>query len=90
MVVGTKGFIAWSYATIYSSIRNACKNIYIKIFVHTIGIILMVIGIYFLITTMPSIASVAGLFMTFIGLFIIVIPLGVDDEHDVDLNERKR
>jgi len=78
MVVGTKGFIAWFEALIYNKIRNACKNIYVKISVHTIGILLMVVGIYFLIITMPSLASIAGLLLIIIGLVIFVIPLGVE------------
>jgi Ca2+/Na+ antiporter len=78
MVVGTKGFIAWFEALIYNKIRDACKNFYVKIFVHSIGILLMVIGIYFLITTMLSFASIAGLFLIIIGLVIFVIPLGVE------------
>ena len=78
MVVGTKGFISWFEALIYNKIRDACKNIYVKISVHTIGILLMVVGIYFLITTMPSLASITGLFLIIIGLVIFVIPLGLE------------
>ena len=78
MVVGTKGFIAWLYAIVYNPIRNASKNIYVKIFVHTIGILLIVAGIYFLIIMIPSLASIVGLLLIFIGLFIFLIPLGVE------------
>ena len=78
MVIGTKGFIAWFELLVYYKLRNACKNIYVKISVHTIGILLMVAGVYFLITTMPSLASIAGLFLIVIGLVIFVIPLGVE------------
>jgi hypothetical protein len=78
MVVGIKGFIAWFEALVYRKLRNACKNIYVKISVHTIGILLMVVGIYFLITTLPSLTSIAGLFLIVIGLVIFVIPLGVE------------
>ena len=82
MYVGTRGFIAWLYAVIYNPMRNACKNIYIKTVVHTIGIIVMIAGIYFLITTMPSLAGIAGLFLIVIGLFIFVVPLGVDSDQN--------
>ena len=78
MVFGTKGFIAWFEVLVYSKLRDACKNIFVKISVHTIGVLLMITGIYFLITTMPSLASIAGLFLIIIGLVIFVIPLGVE------------
>ena len=78
MVVGTEGFVAWFEAIIYNKIRRACKNIFLKIFVHSIGVLLMLAGIYFLITTMPSITSIAGLFLFFIGLFVFLIPVGVE------------
>jgi len=78
VVVGTEGFVAWFEAIIYNKIRRACKNIFLKIFVHSIGVLLMLAGIYFLITTMPSITSIAGLFLFFIGLFVFLIPVGVE------------
>ena len=74
---GYRGYIAWFYAIIYNKIREACKNIFLKIFVHSLGLILMIVGIYFLIITMPSIISIGGLIIIFIGLFIFLIPLGV-------------
>jgi hypothetical protein len=77
MIVGERGFIAWFEAIIYNKIRRACKNIFAKIFVHIVGMLLMIGGIYFLITTMPSMTSVAGLFLIIIGLFVFLIPLGV-------------
>jgi hypothetical protein len=78
MVFGTKGFIAWFEVLIYRKLRNASKNIYVKIAVHTIGVLLIITGIYFVITTIPSLASIAGLFLIIIGLVIFVIPLGVE------------
>ena len=78
MVVGKRGFITWFEAVIYNKIRNACKNILIKIFVHSLGVLLMMAGIYFLITTMLSLTSIAGLFLIIIGLVVFLIPLGVE------------
>jgi succinate-acetate transporter protein len=78
MVIGSRGFIAWFEAVIYNKIRRACKNIFLKIFIHSIGVLLIMAGIYFLITTMPSMTSIAGLFLIFIGLFVFLIPLGVE------------
>jgi len=78
MAFGTRGFIAWFEAIIYNKIRELCKNIFVKIFVHSIGVLLMMAGIYSLITSIPSITSIAGLFLFFIGLFVFLIPLGVE------------
>jgi hypothetical protein len=69
-VIGTEGFVAWLYAVIYNRILNACKNILIKLTIHIIGVILMILGIYFLIATMPSLTSIAGLFLLLIGQFL--------------------
>ncbi len=76
MIVGKEGFVAWFEATIYNKIREACKNIFMKIFVHILGLLLMIIGIYFLIATMPSFTSIAGSFLILIGLVVFLIPLG--------------
>jgi hypothetical protein len=72
-----EGFISWFYAVIFNKIRNACKNIFLKMFVHSLGALLMIAGLYFLITTMPSITSAEGLILFFIGFIIFLIPLGV-------------
>ena len=77
MVYGASGFVAWFEAIIYNRIRKACKNILIKIFVYLLGSIFMIIGLYLLILTMPSFTSIAGLFLTLIGLVIFLIPVGV-------------
>jgi hypothetical protein len=75
--IGTKGFVAWFEAVIYNKIRKACKNILVKIFVHSAGLLFMVAGIYFLIVTIPSFTSMAGLFLIFMGVFVFLIPVGV-------------
>ena len=79
MVVGTRGFIAWSEAGVYNKIREACKNIFVRVFVHAVGLLLIIGGLYFLIATMPSLTSVAGLFLSIIGLCIFCIPLGITE-----------
>ena len=78
MIYGKAGFIAWFYAVIYVRLRDACKNIYVKIVVHSIGVIAIVVGLFYLITTMPSMISIFGMFLVFIGLVIFFIQLGVD------------
>jgi membrane protein YdbS with pleckstrin-like domain len=75
-VIGTRGFVAWFYAVVYNRILAACKNIFVKISMHLIGLIAIVVGLYFLILTMPSIASVGGLVLLLIGLVVFVIPFG--------------
>lgn len=77
MVIGTEGFVAWFEAILYNRIRKACKNIIIKLFIHSIGLIFMISGMYFLIATMPSFKSIAGLFLIIIGLVVFLIPIGV-------------
>lgn len=78
MVYGKAGFIAWFYAIIYVRVRESCKNIYVKILVHSIGVIAIVVGLFYLITTMPSMTSILGMILVFIGLVIFFIPLGVN------------
>ncbi|MCK5260762.1 MAG: hypothetical protein KAJ44_01105 [Thermoplasmatales archaeon] len=78
MVIGKAGFIAWFYAIIYVRVREVCKNIYLKILVHSIGLITMIIGMFYLITTMPSFKSIIGMFLIFIGFVIFLTPLGID------------
>ena len=53
------------------------KNIFIKIFIYLLGLILMIIGIYFLIATIPSFTSIGGLFLSLVGFVIFTIPIGV-------------
>jgi len=78
MVYGAAGFIAWFEIAIYNRVRKACKNIFIKIFAHLLGLISMLLGIYLLIATMPSITSIGGLFLSLIGFVIFLIPIGVN------------
>ena len=78
MVYGSRGQIAWFYGIVYEWVRNTCKNIYIKIIVHSIGIILMVFGLFYFITYFMAPGSAYGMIMMFAGLIIFLTPLGVD------------
>ena len=78
MVHGKAGFIAWFNAVIYNRLREACKNIFVKLLVHSIGIITIVVGMFYLISAMPSFTSIFGMFLVFIGFFIFLIPFGTD------------
>ena len=78
MVIGKAGFIAWFEGIMYNRVRKACKNMFIKIFIHLLGLILIILGIYLLIVTMPSFTSIAGMFLGLIGLVIFLIPLGAN------------
>jgi len=78
MVYGKTEFIAWFYAIIHNRLRKTCKNIYVKLLVHSIGVIIMVAGMFYLITAMPSMISIFGMFLAFIGLVIFLIPFGTD------------
>jgi len=79
-VVGTKGFVAWFYILVYSRIVKACKNIYVRIIVHSLGLIVTISGLFAFIATMPSLTSALGLFLLLIGLVVFVIPFGVNAE----------
>jgi hypothetical protein len=78
MVYGKEGFIAWFYAVVYVAVRNACKNIFLKVLVHSIGVIAIIIGMFYFITTMPSMTSIQGMLLMFIGFVVFLIPLNVD------------
>jgi hypothetical protein len=78
MVFGKEGFIAWFYAVIYVAVRNACKNIYLKVLLHSIGVIAIIIGMFYFITTLPSMTSIPGMLLMFIGFIIFLNPLGVN------------
>jgi len=76
--IGTGGFISWFYAVIYVNIRKACKNIIIRLLIHIIGLILMILGLNYLITTFPSAISASSIFLILIGFFVFMIPMGDD------------
>ena len=78
MVYGSRGFIAWFYAIIYVNLIKACKNIFVKSLLYLIGMILMIVGLFYLITTMPSFTSISGVILAFIGLFIFLVPFGAN------------
>lgn len=78
--IGTKGFVAWFYAVIYMRIVCACKNIFVRITIHSIGLIAIIIGLFALISTMPSSTSIIGLFMILIGIVVFVTPFGANVE----------
>ena len=76
--IGTGGFISWFYAVVYVNIRKACKNIIIRLIVHTIGLLLMILGLNYLITTFPSAISASSILLILIGFVIFLIPMGDD------------
>ncbi len=80
-IVGSEGFVAWFYAIIYNKIRNACKNIIVKVVIHAIGLIMIIFGLHAIISTMPSFTSVMGVFLIFLGLVAFVIPFGVKNKN---------
>ena len=77
MVLGARGFIAWFEAGVYDKLRNACKNIFMKIFVHGIGVLVMIFGLYYLLIAMPSLTSIVGLLLLVFGFVVFVLPMGV-------------
>jgi len=78
-LIGSDGFVAWTYAYIYLKIRNACKNnIYVKLFVHSIGLAAMILGLFLLVSTIPSVTSILGVIIALFGLVAFFTPLGLD------------
>jgi hypothetical protein len=78
MVYGREGFVAWFYAIVYKKIQSICKNIYIKIGIHSIGMIMMVFGAYLMITAMPSLTSILGMLLMFLGIVVFALPFGAE------------
>jgi hypothetical protein len=74
----TGGFVAWFEAILYNRVRVACRNIFVKLFVHAFGVLLMLGGLYYLLTNLLSVTGVGGMLLFFIGLLVFMIPLGVE------------
>jgi len=79
-IIGTDSFVAWFNSLIYMRVVRACKNIFVRIFAHSIGLIITIIGLFYLISTIPSITSILGMFLVFIGIVIFVTPFGINAE----------
>ena len=80
-IIGTRDFIAWFYAIIYMRVVRVCKKyFFVKITIHTIGLIIIIIGLYAFITSILLKLSIYGLFLIFAGIIIFVIPFGVNAE----------
>ena len=54
------------------------KRIYVKLFVHSIGLIAMIVGLFLLITTLPSLLSIFGVSIALCGLVTFFTPLGLE------------
>ena len=80
-VIGSDGFVAWFYAIFYMKVVKACRNIVVRMFIYSIGIIIIIIGLFYFILTMPSIISIIGMFMILIGVIVFITPFGVNAEH---------
>ena len=71
-IIGSRGFVALFEGFIYNKVRKACKNIVIKIFVHSIGLMLMIVGTYYLITSFISPVGTFGLLLMFLSGVILL------------------
>ena len=76
-IIGTDGFVAWFYSLIYMRVVRACKNNFVRILVHSIGLIITIFGLFYLFSTMLSITSIYGMFLVFIGIVVFVTPFGI-------------
>ena len=78
-IYGSRGYIAWLFGIIYMWVREVCrKSFYVKLFVHSIGLIVMVWGLFLFITELPSFLSAFGVFIILIGLVVFFISLNLD------------
>ena len=78
-VPGERGYITWFYSIIYMWIRKVCRrHIFVKLLVHSIGVIGMVFGIFLLISTMPSITSLIGILIGLFRLILFITPMNLE------------
>ena len=76
--IGTKGFVIWFYILVYMKIVKACKNNFIRLSIHSIGLITTIVGLYAFITSKPSLIGIFGIILIFTGIIIFVIPFGAN------------
>ncbi|UCF11669.1 MAG: hypothetical protein JSW06_06365 [Thermoplasmatales archaeon] len=74
----TSGAIALFYTFVYQKILNACENVYVRVSVHLIGLIVMIFGLRYFIVTKPSVLGAIGLFIIVWGITIFIIPFGTE------------
>jgi len=79
-IIGTDGFVAWFYSIIYMRVVRACKNIFVRMIIHSIGLIITILGLFALITKMPSMTSIFGIVLILGGIVIFITPFGVNAE----------
>ena len=79
MIVGSKGQITLLNGFFYKWIRQGCKNLYIKLIIHSIGLIVLLMGISLFICYIVKPLSVLGIFLSFIGLFLFLTPFGIEN-----------
>jgi len=79
-IIGTDGFVAWFYSIIYMRVVRACKNIFVRMIIHSIGFIITILGLFALITKMPSMTSIFGIVLILGGIVIFITPFGVNAE----------
>ncbi len=74
-IYGSKGQRAWFFGIIYMWIRDICrKSIYVKLMVHSIGLISMIVGIYLLVVYFLALYSIIGITLGLFGLVIFFSP----------------
>ena len=80
---GLGWFTGWVYTWVDEKIRQACKkSMFTKLLVHAFGILIVITSIYLMIefTLTRPLFLVAGLFLSFIGVTLFAMPLGLDEE----------
>jgi hypothetical protein len=79
MSVGFGAHRGFFFVFIYMWIRDVCrKSIYVKLFVHSIGLISMILGLFLLVSTLPSMTSIMGVFLGLFGLVLFFTPFSLE------------
>jgi hypothetical protein len=78
-VCGSRGQRAWFFGIIYMWIRDVCrKSIYVKLFVHAMGLTSMILGLYFLVEYFLAPFSIIGISMILFGLVMFFTPFNLE------------
>ena len=78
MVIGTEGFVGWFYAVTWRLIQRFCKKTYGKFITHSLGVILIILGMYPIIRFLNPIFQFGGLALIFGGLVLFITPFSLN------------
>ena len=77
MFIGTEGFVAWFYAVTWRSLQEFSRKTYGKYITHSLGLILITIGMYPIIKIMNPVLIFGGIALILGGIVIFTTPFTV-------------